>query len=56
MAKYVDYSPEDSVFNQINQGIFEAVDLGIEPDEIQKLVEEAIAWSVKELDKEHFEA
>jgi hypothetical protein len=56
MAKFVDYSLEDGIANQIDKDIFEAIDLGIDPHELKKLVEESISWAVKELDKEHFEA
>ena len=56
MAKYIDHSLEDGISKQIDEAVFEAVDLGIRPLDIKKLVEESIAWAVKELDKEHFEA
>ena len=55
MAKYVDYSLKDININEIDQAIFEAIDLGINPLELKKIVEESISWAVKELDKEFFE-
>lgn len=49
MARYV--SASDNIIQKIDKVIFEAVDLGLDPIEIDRIVQECIAWSVKELGK-----
>jgi hypothetical protein len=56
MAKYtIEETTEDVVLKEIDHNVFEALDLGIDPQEIQKQVEESIAWGLKQLDKEEFD-
>lgn len=56
MAKYSHNSPTEIIQEQIDSLVFEALDLGIEPDDIVKVVEQSISWGLKKLEKEEFEA
>jgi hypothetical protein len=56
MASYSDPTPEQQVKDDIDRTVIEALDLGLDPIDINRLVEESIAWAIKELEKEEFEA
>jgi hypothetical protein len=54
MAKYNTYG-EQHLKKHVDDVVIEAIDLGLTPSEIDKMVEESIAWAVQELREEEFE-
>jgi len=56
MAKFFALTQEKEVLEDIEKIVVEALDIGMSPENINKIVQETLAWAMLELSKEEFEA